>query len=33
MPLWHIYCPKDAYSDEDKIAFANRITDLYAGVG
>jgi phenylpyruvate tautomerase PptA (4-oxalocrotonate tautomerase family) len=33
MPLWHIYCPKDAYTDADKSAFANRITDLYAEIG
>ena len=30
MPLWHIYCPEGAYSAEDKQAFADRITDLYA---
>ena len=33
MPLWHIYCPENAYSTEDKCAFATRITDLYADVG
>jgi phenylpyruvate tautomerase PptA (4-oxalocrotonate tautomerase family) len=33
MPLWHIYAPKDAYSADDKEAFANRITDLYAQFG
>jgi len=33
MPLWHIYCPENAYSAEDKCAFATRITDLYADVG
>lgn len=31
MPLWHIYCPADAYSAQEKQAFANAITDLYAG--
>jgi phenylpyruvate tautomerase PptA (4-oxalocrotonate tautomerase family) len=33
MPLWHLYCPEDAYSAEDKSAFASRITDLYASFG
>jgi len=33
MPLWHIYCPEDAYSAEDKCALAARITDLYVDVG
>src|SRR5262249_11694878 len=33
MPLWHLYCPAGAYSAEDKRAFADRITDLYAGYG
>jgi phenylpyruvate tautomerase PptA (4-oxalocrotonate tautomerase family) len=33
MPLWHIYCPENAYSAEDKCALATRITDLYADVG
>jgi len=33
MPLWHIYCPENAYSTEDKRALATRITDLYADVG
>ena len=33
MPLWHIYCPENAYSAEDKCALARRITDLYADVG
>src|SRR5207249_1506946 len=31
MPMWHIYCPADAYSAQEKQAFANAITDLYAG--
>jgi phenylpyruvate tautomerase PptA (4-oxalocrotonate tautomerase family) len=33
MPLWNIYCPEGAYSPEDKRAFAERITDLYAEFG
>jgi phenylpyruvate tautomerase PptA (4-oxalocrotonate tautomerase family) len=33
MPLWHLYCPQDAYTDADKQAFADRITDLYAQFG
>jgi phenylpyruvate tautomerase PptA (4-oxalocrotonate tautomerase family) len=28
MLLWHIYCPENAYSAEDKCALATRITDL-----
>ena len=31
MPMWHIYCPADAYTAQDKQALANAITDLYAG--
>jgi phenylpyruvate tautomerase PptA (4-oxalocrotonate tautomerase family) len=33
MPLWNIYCPEGTYSPEDKRAFAERITDLYAEFG
>lgn len=33
MPLWHLYCPENVYSAEDKRALAARITDLYAQVG
>ena len=33
MPMWIIACPPDAYADAEKQAFADRITDLYAGVG
>jgi phenylpyruvate tautomerase PptA (4-oxalocrotonate tautomerase family) len=33
MPLWNIYCPEGTYSVEDKRAFAERITDLYAEFG
>lgn len=29
MPLWNIYHPQDAFSDEDKQAIAERITALY----
>jgi phenylpyruvate tautomerase PptA (4-oxalocrotonate tautomerase family) len=31
MPLWHIYCPADAYTAPDKQALASAVTDLYAG--
>jgi phenylpyruvate tautomerase PptA (4-oxalocrotonate tautomerase family) len=30
MPMWHIYCPADAYTAQDKQALADAITDLYA---
>ena len=33
MPLWHIYCPFNAYTSADKTEFASRITDLYAKFG
>jgi len=33
MPLWNIYCPEGTYSPEDKRAFAERVTDLYAEFG
>ena len=33
MPLWNIYCSEGAYSSEDKRAFAQGITDVYASVG
>jgi phenylpyruvate tautomerase PptA (4-oxalocrotonate tautomerase family) len=33
MPLWNLYCPEATYSAEDKQAFAERITDLYAEFG
>ncbi len=33
MPLWIIACPPEAYTAQDKKAFADRITDLYAGFG
>lgn len=33
MPLWNIYCPAGTYSPEDKLEFAERITDLYAEFG
>ena len=33
MPLWHIYCPENTYTAEDKRALATRITDIYADVG
>ena len=29
MPLWNIYHPQDAFSNEDKQAIAERITALY----
>ena len=31
MPLWNVYCTKGIYSAEDKRAFAEAITDIYAG--
>jgi len=31
--MWVITCPPDAYSAEDKAAFASRITDLYQRFG
>jgi phenylpyruvate tautomerase PptA (4-oxalocrotonate tautomerase family) len=33
MPLWNIYCPEGAYSRDEKRAFADQITDLYAEFG
>ena len=30
MPMWHIYCPVDAYTALDKQALATAVTDLYA---
>ncbi|WGD53168.1 tautomerase family protein [Bradyrhizobium sp. CB1650] len=33
MPLWHIYCPKEAYSDTEKQDLATRISDAYAKFG
>ena len=33
MPLWNVYCPEGTYSAEDKRAFAERVTDLYAEFG
>jgi phenylpyruvate tautomerase PptA (4-oxalocrotonate tautomerase family) len=32
MPLWHLCCPQNAYSADDKQAIAERITDIYVGV-
>ncbi|MEC9345923.1 MAG: tautomerase family protein [Pseudomonadota bacterium] len=29
MPLWKVYHPEDAFSDEDKKAIAERITAIY----
>jgi phenylpyruvate tautomerase PptA (4-oxalocrotonate tautomerase family) len=29
MPLWHIYCPSDAYTPQDKEDFADSISELY----
>jgi phenylpyruvate tautomerase PptA (4-oxalocrotonate tautomerase family) len=31
MPLWNVYCTEGTYSTEDKRAFAEAITDIYAG--
>ena len=33
MPLWNIYCPAGTYAAEDKHAFAERVTELYAEFG
>jgi phenylpyruvate tautomerase PptA (4-oxalocrotonate tautomerase family) len=30
MPLWNIYCAEGTYSKEEKRAFAEAITDIYA---
>lgn len=30
MPLWKIYHPVNAYSPEDKDAFAEKVTEIYA---
>ena len=30
MPLWNVYCTEGTYSNEDKRAFAEAITDIYA---
>jgi phenylpyruvate tautomerase PptA (4-oxalocrotonate tautomerase family) len=29
MPLWNVYCTEGTYSNEDKRAFAEAITDIY----
>ena len=33
MPLWNIWHPAGAYSDDDKARFSGEITALYTGVG
>jgi phenylpyruvate tautomerase PptA (4-oxalocrotonate tautomerase family) len=33
MPLWHIYCPAEAYTAADKEAFADAISELYVTYG
>ena len=30
MPLWNVYCTEGTYSSEEKRAFAEAITDIYA---
>ena len=30
MPLWNVYCTEGTYSKDDKRAFAEAITDIYA---
>ncbi|MFC0283094.1 tautomerase family protein [Camelimonas abortus] len=30
MPLWTIYCPRDAFTAEERADIARRITDVYA---
>ena len=32
MPLWKVYTPAGAYSDEDKRTMAETVTNVYAGV-
>lgn len=31
MPLWNIYHPENSYTEDDKLAIANRIVGLYDG--
>ena len=31
MPLWNVYCAEGIYTKEDKRAFSEAITDIYAG--
>jgi phenylpyruvate tautomerase PptA (4-oxalocrotonate tautomerase family) len=31
MPLWNVYCAEGIYTNEDKRAFSEAITDIYAG--
>jgi phenylpyruvate tautomerase PptA (4-oxalocrotonate tautomerase family) len=33
MPLWHVYYPAGAYTEQEKREFAGRITDLYQAAG
>jgi len=33
MPLWNVYHPVSAYSDEEKREFAGRVTSLYQAAG
>jgi phenylpyruvate tautomerase PptA (4-oxalocrotonate tautomerase family) len=33
MPLWNVYYPVGAYSEEEKREFADRVTGLYAARG
>ena len=33
MPLWHVYHPVGAYTEQEKREFADRVTDLYEAVG
>jgi phenylpyruvate tautomerase PptA (4-oxalocrotonate tautomerase family) len=33
MPLWDIYHPVGAYTEQEKREFADRITSIYEGVG
>lgn len=32
MPVWQIYHPENTYTDEDKHAIAQRVTDMYGRV-
>ena len=33
MPLWHVYCPKGAYTNHEKNELAERITEHYVEFG
>jgi hypothetical protein len=33
MPLWHVYHPVGAYTEQEKREFAGRVTDVYQAAG